>query len=128
MSQREAYKNSYNAEKMSDKTIDNKAYAIFKKGEVRARYEELRGAIQDVEETRAIMSVIERKEFLTQVIAGEVMEEGTAISQGQLLRFKKKPSLNDRMKAMDILNKMDGEYKTVLDGAVEVKSKLEDLI
>lgn len=39
--QREAYKFAYNCENMSDRTIDNKAYKLFAKSEVRARYDEL---------------------------------------------------------------------------------------
>lgn len=128
MSQREAYKNSYNATKMTDQSIDTKAYLLFKKVEVRSRYDELRAAIEDAEETRVIMSVLERKEWLTKLIKGEVREEATALRGEEVVRYKKAPSLGDKMKAMDILNKMDGEYKTVLDGSVEVKSKLEDLI
>lgn len=128
MSQREAYKNSYNVKKMSDRNVDTKAYLLFKKVEIRSRYDELRAAIENAEETRVIMDVLERKEWLTKLIKGEVEEEATAIQQGQLMRYNKAPSLGDKMKAMDILNKMDGEYKTVLDGAVEVKSKLENLI
>ena len=41
MSQREAYKEAYNAANMKDETIDNKASLLFAKGEVRKRYEEL---------------------------------------------------------------------------------------
>ena len=40
-SQRQAYRRAYNAEKMSDAVVDNKASAIFNKGEVRVRYREL---------------------------------------------------------------------------------------
>ena len=40
-SQREAYKAAYNAERMKDSTIDNKAYILFKRGDIRARYDEL---------------------------------------------------------------------------------------
>ena len=40
-SQRQAYRSAYNAEKMSDAVVDNKASAIFNKGEVRVRYREL---------------------------------------------------------------------------------------
>ena len=69
-----------------------------------------------------------RREWLTKVINAEVPEEGTAFNQGQVMKFNKQPSLNDKMKAMDILNKMDGEYKTVVDGTVEIKNKLEDLL
>ena len=42
-------------------------------------------------------------------------------------RFKN-ADLNTKLKAIDILNKMDGEYKTILDGKVEVKKKLEDVL
>ena len=41
LSQREAYKQSYNAGNMKPATIDNKAYALYKKDEIRARYDEL---------------------------------------------------------------------------------------
>ena len=41
MSQREAYKEAYNAANMKDETIDNKASLLFAKGEIRNRYEEL---------------------------------------------------------------------------------------
>ncbi len=41
LSQREAYKQAYNTNKMKNETIDNKAYILFKKDEVRARYNEL---------------------------------------------------------------------------------------
>ena len=40
-SQREAYKEAYNATNMKDKTIDEKACVLFKTDKVRKRYEEL---------------------------------------------------------------------------------------
>ena len=40
-SQRQAYKEAYNAANMKDATIDNKASLLFAKGEIRKRYEEL---------------------------------------------------------------------------------------
>ena len=41
LSQRQAYRQAYKAEKMRDAVVDNKASAIFNKGEVRVRYREL---------------------------------------------------------------------------------------
>lgn len=41
LSQREAYKQAYNATKMKTETIDKKASELFSKGEIRGRYEEL---------------------------------------------------------------------------------------
>lgn len=40
-SQRQAYKEAYNTSRMKDVTIDNKACELFKKNEVRVRYQEL---------------------------------------------------------------------------------------
>lgn len=40
-SQRKAYRQAYNAEKMTDKTVDEKASKLFKDGKVRARYRAL---------------------------------------------------------------------------------------
>lgn len=41
LSQRQAYRQAYNAEKMTDKTVDEKASKLFKDGKVRARYRAL---------------------------------------------------------------------------------------
>ena len=40
-SQREAYKQAYNAENMKDETIDKRASELFSKGDIRGRYKEL---------------------------------------------------------------------------------------
>ena len=41
LSQREAYKQAYNATKMKDETIDAKASALFKEDKIRVRYDQL---------------------------------------------------------------------------------------
>lgn len=41
MSQREAYRAAYSCVKSTDKTVDNKASALFRKDEIKARYDEL---------------------------------------------------------------------------------------
>ena len=46
-SQREAYKFAYNAENMKDNTIDRKAYELFSKDYIRARYEELKQELKE---------------------------------------------------------------------------------
>lgn len=38
----EAYRKAYNAERMKPETVNNKAHVLLKKGEIRARLEELR--------------------------------------------------------------------------------------
>lgn len=92
MSQRQAYKDAYpNAVKWKDETVDSKASVLLNKGakgKVLARYKELLKKTED----NAIMNAKERRKWLTMQILND------------------DNSLSDRLKAMDILNKMDGEY------------------
>lgn len=125
MTQREAYKNSYNAEKMKDETIDNKASKLFQKDEVRARYEELLGKLED----KAIMDAQERMKWLSNVVRGTTQEE-VLIELGDGTEVKKKvpAKLDTRLKALDQLNKMSGEYTTNIQGNVQIAKKLEELL
>jgi phage terminase small subunit len=88
MSQREAYKNSYSAKNMADETIDNNASKLFKNNEISTRYKEL---IKEADD-KAIMTAKERKIWLTELINSP------------------NASNTDRLKALDLLNKMGGEY------------------
>ena len=106
MSQREAYKNSYNASKMKDKTIDDKASLLFKKEEIRARYQELIDILNKKNTEKAIMSAQDRMEWLTRIIIGEEKE----IILIDDIEVSKSADLTTKMKALDILNKMSGEY------------------
>ena len=131
MSQREAYKKSYNASKMKDETIDSKASNLFKE----ARYEELIKKADD----EAIMSAIERKKWLTKVINGET-EENIVIDfkmdeTGNVKKIEQSvPSkLKTRLMALDVLNKMDGEYieKVKVSGNIshqEQKNAIDDVV
>ncbi len=107
MSQREAYKLAYNAT-YNPNAIDNKASKLFKTDKVQARYKELMSEVKD----EAIMTAIERRKWLTDVINGKVLEKvEITLSEGQKeLIGSKEADLNTKMKAMDMLNKMDGEY------------------
>lgn len=125
MSQREAYKNSYNAEKMKDETIDNKASNLFKKGNVRARYDELLEELED----KAIMSAQERMKWLTRVVEGIEQEEVlVSLDDGSEVKKKFPAKLDTKLKALDQLNKMSGEYTTKIDGNVQIARKLEELL
>ena len=64
-SQREAYKAAYNAAKMKDETIDSKAYLLFKKDEIRARFDELN---QKAVEKTAWEATEVRKEIIIQLM------------------------------------------------------------
>jgi len=123
MSQREAYKNSYDAENMTDKTIDEEACRLFNDSKISARYQELieRAA------TASVMTAQERLEFLTEVIKDIQREHKISITEDGKIEYDEPADLNTKLKAVDLMNKMQGEYTTKIEGDLRV-SKLEDLI
>ena len=120
LSQTDAYKKAYNTSKMKEKTIIEKASVLANKDNIRTRYEELNKRA----EYKAIMSAIERKKWLTKVINCDVK-----VKQEYDNEIKEyDPYMSDRLKALDMLNKMDGVYVTKLNGDINVNKKLEDMI
>lgn len=123
MSQREAYKNSYDAENMTDKTIDEEACRLFNDSKISARYREL----QDRLDKATIMTAQERLEFLTEVINDIQREHKTYCTEDGVVGYDEPADLSTKLKAVDLMNKMQGEYVTKIEGEMKV-SKLEDLI
>jgi hypothetical protein len=72
------------------------------------------------------MTAQERLEYLTAIVYGTEQEQIKGIVEGVEVEFEKPADLNTRMKAIDIMNKMQGEYVTKIAGEVSVK--LEDLL
>lgn len=122
MSQREAYKNSYDAENMSDKVIDNEASLLFNKHEISMRYKELQDRLEDA----TIMTAKERLEYLTEVILGIQSEKVVQMVEGEAIEVELPISIKNKLSAIDLMNKMQGEYVTKVEGNVSVK--LEDLL
>lgn len=105
MSQAEAYRTAYPNQRMSDKTVWETASKLMNNPKVITRLKELRDKIA----SESIMTAQERMEWLTRLVKNE--EEGT----------------NEKLKAIDIMNKMSGEYVTKVEGNMSI-NKLEDLI
>jgi phage terminase small subunit len=97
MSQADAYRNSYDVSRMTDKSIHEKASRLMADGKVRSRLQELRDQMMKP----SIMSAQERMEWLTNLINND--EEGT----------------NEKLKAIDIMNKMQGEYVQKVEADVK---------
>ena len=112
MSQRQAYKDAYDAENMKDETIDSEASILFNDQKVSKRYKEIMDKLED----KAIMSARERMIWLSGVVCDVVKEQGI-----------KEADINTKIKAVDILNKMSGEYITKVEADVGIK-RLEDLL
>ena len=108
MSQADAYRSAYSTKNMTDKTIHEAASRLVADSKVSARLSELRGQL-----TKAtIMSAQERLEWLTRLIQSE------------------KETTGDKLKAADIMNKMQGEYiqkvETEVKNAVNICIELSD--
>lgn len=103
--QADAYRLAYPDQKMSDKTIWEAASRLMAKDKVVARIKELR----DMMANQSIMSAQERLEWLT----GLIKDAETDV--------------NAKLKAADIMNKMQGDYtqKIVADVESEVTINIE---
>lgn len=96
-SQADAYRSAYSTKNMSDKTIREEASRLMSDPNVSATVKELRNQVK----ASTIMSAQERMEWLTELIKNT--NEGTT----------------DRLRAIDIINKMTGEYVTKIDADVK---------
>lgn len=98
-SQADAYRAAYSCERMSDKTIHEAASRLCADSKVSARISELREELAK----RSIMSAQERLEWLTELIRGHALTQ-------------------DKLRAVDIMNKMQGEYVQKVEA--DVKSEV----
>ena len=97
MTQRQAYKDAFPDNNSNDKTVDEAASRLFNDSKVHTRYEELLEELED----KSIMSAKDRMKWLTNLINGE---EGY---------------ISDKLKSIDILNKMSGQYITKIEAEVD---------
>lgn len=98
LSQRKAYRAAFPSSiKWKDATVDNKASELYNTDEILGRVKELQESAAD----DSILSVIERKKWLSGLI--EKDDERT----------------ENKLKALDLLNKMDGEYTTKIEANVD---------
>lgn len=99
LSQRNAYRAAFPSSlDWKDTTVDSKASVLAKNGKVLERIKEL----AEESTTKAVMTAQERKEWLTGIVKNDL--EAT----------------KERLKAVDILNRMEGSYieKVELNGQV----------
>ena len=115
MSQREAYKKAYNA-KYKDEVIDVRACELFNSSKIQVRYKELMDQLED----DSIMSAKERMKWLSEVVKNEQKETVYYQVNGKSTPIERTADLNTKIKAIDTLNKMSGEYKTILEGNVNL--------
>lgn len=107
MSQRRSYLDAFpRSKKWKPETVDNKASKLFNSDEILARYNEIIKKSED----EAIMSAIERKKWLTKVIYGEIKDKQVFFTDGEADTVDIEANVTTKMKAINILNKMTGDY------------------
>ena len=123
LSQADAYRAAYSTKSMTNKTVWEKASRLMADDKVKARVNELRDQIaQD-----SIMTAEERLKLLTRIIKGEEREKTTIVDvEGKPHDVETAAAIKIRLNALDIMNKMTGEYELKVKGSLGVK--LEDLI
>jgi hypothetical protein len=100
LSQRKAYRAAFpSSKKWKDSTVDSRASELYNTSEILGRLKELQESAAD----DSILSVIERKKWLSGII--ESFDERT----------------ENKLKALDLLNKMDGEYTTKIEADVNTE-------
>ena len=108
MSQADAYRSAYNCKNMSDNAIYVNASKLAADDKVALRLKELRDQLAKP----SIMTAQERLEWLTERIEDDEVD------------------INAKLKAIDIMNKMQGEYvqkvETELKNAVSIHIELSD--
>lgn len=108
MSQADAYRSAYNTKRMADKTIHENASRLANDSKISARIAELRDKIS----TESVMTAQNRLEWLTELICSE------------------EACTTDKLKAIDIMNKMQGEYvqkvQAEVTNAVNISIELSD--
>lgn len=102
MSQADAYRSAYSCKNMSDNAVYVNASKLAADTKVALRLKELREQLA----TPAIMSAQKRLEWLTGVIQSE--DESTG----------------DKLKAVDIMNKMQGEYVQKVEAEVKTETTI----
>ena len=115
MSQADAYRTAYKAENMTDNSIYCESSKLMSDPKIAQRVAELRADVARA----SVMSAQERLEWLTKVVKDEVPDYKDGIES--------RPDLNTKIRAVDTMNKMTGEYTTKIEGDIKVK-KLEDLL
>ena len=123
---KQAYLKAYSETCNSEDTATVNASRLLTNANVLSYIKEL----QDELRKANIMSAEERMEWLSGVVKDINRDEVyVRNSDGEeVLMGSKNADLNTKIKAIDTLNKMSGEYRTILDGSVNHVVKLEDVL
>lgn len=106
MSQADAYRSAYDTKRMSDNAIYREASLLMDNPKVAQRFSELKKEL----DKPTIMSAQKRLEWLTGIVQ------------------KEDESTGDKLKAIDIMNKMQGEYVQKVQASVSYEDNLRKVV
>lgn len=125
-SQREAYRSAYNAERMKDSTIDEKASRLFAQDKIRARYDELLEKVRGEAERRGVASAADVLEELSNIGFGRNQYPAYDMFGNTHNRY---PSVTQRTKALELLGKKYGLFTDKIEhsGGIHTDNPLAGL-
>lgn len=106
-SQADAYRSAYNTVRMSDNAVYREASLLMANPKITKRLLEITSKVDQ----EKVLNAQQRLEWLSDVINGTVEDA----------------DIYAKLKAVDIMNKMQGQYVQKIEGSLSV-AKLEDLI
>lgn len=122
----QAYLKAYGNDNLTEESARASASRLLTNVNVLSYVKELQEELRKAN----IMSAEERMEWLSGVVK-DINREDTYIKTNdgeEVFVGSKNADLNTKIKAIDTLNKMSGEYRTILDGSVNHVVKLEDVL
>lgn len=122
-SQADAYRSAYSTKNMSNNAIYREASLLMSHPNIAQRVQELRDQIA----ADSIMSATERLKLLTRIARGEEPEKVVRFVNDEMVEYEVPACLKARREAIDIMNRMTGEYTTKIDGELKF-SRLEDIL
>lgn len=117
---KQAYKVAYPKCK-TDNAAEAGASRLLRNVKVQEYIKELQN---DFKKTK-VMSIEDRREWLSNIVSEEVLDKSTKYNKnGDEIVVERAASLFDKMKAIDMLNKMDGAYTENINANVKNENPL----
>lgn len=121
MSQADAYRNAYSVKKMSDNAIYTEASILLKNPKVSNRLKEL----TEKASIGVIMTAQERMIYLSQIIKGEAKAKKIVSYRDGAEEIECEADISDKLKAIDLMNKMQGEYVQKVQASMSYEDNLK---
>lgn len=121
MSQADAYRNAYSVKKMSDNAIYTEASILLKNPKISNRLKEL----TEKASIGVIMTAQERMIYLSQIIKGEAKAKKIVSYRDGTEEIECEADISDKLKAIDLMNKMQGEYVQKVQASMSYEDNLK---